>query len=616
MSHVEQRPPRHQRQSSRIATLLGSSSRKPDNDKRAISRTADGATIAYIERTLCQKSTNGKFLTGDASGQRPLEERLPPLTSSNEIDIQLYAIIAVILNQVVQSWYNRITPDGDFVAEIVQIIAHCTRGFEERLRHVDLETIRLTSTTAIMVARDASHVLYDPSPSQDRSELVYHSLRPHHAMTPPPLDEASRLAQDENEVAWCRLVVTNIIPLVLPPEDLLNPCLNVLVSEIFSEMIFHNALCGKVTEPWLLWDGVTKLLYALVPSSRPPVDPAPRPSSRLDKFGLLSSATRLSGPTTRSTPQRKVDAIGDAFWMAVQYALLAGTLLRSFLTALIHASSLPARPGGVSGPDSFIKRRHISDDDLENEASSAAGDSRPILSMALWACLCRLTSFEQRMPWLTGVLSLFQWLSLHGPGQICRTNGPIDSHKVPGASTVGHLTLLCANERLHPVIQRLVLVCLSSGMELTADGPATRPTTSGAQPAIVERLGSNGIALHPHTPNRRSPGDWRARGAHADRMAPLRSGSALSVQRCHCSVPLTYIYLLEPVQPATAQSRSSMRRNTPCQNHARHDGSAATRNCCSSLLQADGSRLCCFRHPARKDAPVTTNDAFALASFA
>jgi len=63
------------------------------------------------------------------------------LTSSNEVDLQLYAFIAIIIRQFVQSWYNKITPDQVFVEEILKIIAHCRRALEQRLRKVDLESL-------------------------------------------------------------------------------------------------------------------------------------------------------------------------------------------------------------------------------------------------------------------------------------------------------------------------------------------------------------------------------------------------------------------------------------------------------------------------------------------
>lgn len=72
-----------------------------------------------------------------------MDELLPPLTSSNEVDVQLYAIIAVILKEFVYTWYAKITPDHVFVDQVIQIIAHCTRALEQRVRKVDLESLLL-----------------------------------------------------------------------------------------------------------------------------------------------------------------------------------------------------------------------------------------------------------------------------------------------------------------------------------------------------------------------------------------------------------------------------------------------------------------------------------------
>ncbi len=70
-----------------------------------------------------------------------IHDLLPPLTSSNEVDLQVYGIVAVIMKEFVYAWYSKITPDQVFVDEIVQVIAHVTRGLEQRLRKVDLEAL-------------------------------------------------------------------------------------------------------------------------------------------------------------------------------------------------------------------------------------------------------------------------------------------------------------------------------------------------------------------------------------------------------------------------------------------------------------------------------------------
>lgn len=59
------------------------------------------------------------------------------------MDLQLYAIIAIVVKDLVYSWYGKITPDQGFVEEVLRIVAHCTRALESRLRAVDLESLIL-----------------------------------------------------------------------------------------------------------------------------------------------------------------------------------------------------------------------------------------------------------------------------------------------------------------------------------------------------------------------------------------------------------------------------------------------------------------------------------------
>lgn len=134
--------------------MVGSRTASGDEARIVDERKAkDDTTIKYIKRVLCAHAgQTDSPLSSGTTHSKSLDELLPPLTSSNETDLQLYAIIAVILSNFVQTWYNRITPEQDFVAEIVQIVAHCTRGLEERLRHVDLEELLLDEVPALLNA--------------------------------------------------------------------------------------------------------------------------------------------------------------------------------------------------------------------------------------------------------------------------------------------------------------------------------------------------------------------------------------------------------------------------------------------------------------------------------
>jgi hypothetical protein len=88
----------------------------------------DQRTLLLIRRVLCAHSPPST----------PLDELLPALSSSTEVDIQLYAFIAIIARDYILSWYGKISNDHAFIDEIVALIAHCTRSLEERLRKVGL----------------------------------------------------------------------------------------------------------------------------------------------------------------------------------------------------------------------------------------------------------------------------------------------------------------------------------------------------------------------------------------------------------------------------------------------------------------------------------------------
>ena len=110
---------------------------------------SDQVVAAFIRRVLCSQNSTA------ANGAQSIDEVLPPLTSSNEVDLQLYATIAIVVKELVYSWYGKITPDQTFVEEVVQIIAHCTRALEGRLRRVDLEALILDEIPELI----ESHIL-------------------------------------------------------------------------------------------------------------------------------------------------------------------------------------------------------------------------------------------------------------------------------------------------------------------------------------------------------------------------------------------------------------------------------------------------------------------------
>ena len=217
------------------------------------------------------------------------------------MDLQLYAFIAIIIREFVYAWYAKITPDQTFVEEAVKIIAHCTRGLEQRLRKVDLEALIFDELPELLdthvrgeIQTDiyagyllqsgitADHltivyrIAYNPihhNPLEPEPRLIYHSLWPTPALSPVPgkNDPASVLIQKENEAAYRQLLVEGVLAILLPTEDFENDCLTSLVGQIISEMILGNGIGEKACEPWLLWEGITKMaevIQAKLPASK------------------------------------------------------------------------------------------------------------------------------------------------------------------------------------------------------------------------------------------------------------------------------------------------------------------------------------------------------------
>jgi hypothetical protein len=276
--------------------------------------------------------------------------------------------------------------------------------------------------------------------------IIYHTLRPHPAMSPVPAESvpSSIIEQRENESAWRQLLVQGVLVVLLPTEDLENACLRSLVAEIFAEMILGNGISGKACEGWLLWEAITKVAEAVQADASKEksvrsetrsddADPLP-PLSRLERHGLLSP------PTDKQTEpselllhrgryhQNAPMTMTGVFWAAIQYVLLASFAMRAAITALATSSSLPPRSlTGASVQSAVEESGHQSrlpaDSPVVRRPPPA---KRPIVSMKLWGSASKFVELDARMPWLSGLISMLHWGALRGPGRVGDTDGVLD----------------------------------------------------------------------------------------------------------------------------------------------------------------------------------------------
>lgn len=390
---------------------------------------SDRATSQLIRRVLCPQQVGDR---GRSNTPPPIDELLPPLSSRNDVDLQLYAIIAIIIRDFVQTWYHRITPDEDFVAEVVQIIAHCTRALEQRLRKVDIESLLFDELPDLLdkhvQAYRASRAPIVQPPLEANAREIYHSLCPLPYLSPIPSAHrpGSVAEQAENEAAYRQLLVQGVLAVLLPTEDLENDCLTSIVGQIFSELIIGGVVAKKLAEPWMIWTGLT--ILADVIGRKRPVRSQP-------------GSSRRSSNIAHSTPVGF--SLAAVFWALVHYVFVLTALVRSLFTTITTYRTLPPRGQVMTNTknehsDSHpASHRHLEEDGWQPADTSAqfvsssiqpAPDSgkTPILAFGIWSTLSNLVGMDRRMPWLLGSLSMMQWLAVAGPGQLAGFDGVID----------------------------------------------------------------------------------------------------------------------------------------------------------------------------------------------
>ncbi|KAI1766384.1 PXA domain-containing protein [Hypoxylon sp. FL1150] len=383
---------------------------------------SDKATIALIRRVLCAQHLADRGRSTPA----PIEDLLPPLTSRNDVDLQLYALIAIVIKEFVQNWYGRITPDETFVAEIVQIIAHCTRALEQRLRKVDLESLLFDELPELLDAhirayRTSRNAVARP-PVDANPREIYHSLWPLPALSPvPSSDGQNTQTQASNESTYRQLLVQGVLALLLPTEDLENECLTALVGQLFSELIIGNLVANKLSEPWLIWE----LLIMLTKLAR---SKGPTQASGSRSIEQDVSPIANSGVVPATTRQHSM-YIEQAFWSVIQWGFVVVNLIRLFISTIMLSRTLPRRSTltTIHLPNTTSKGGR---EDTYHPPATLEARSQPvnvpIAEFKIWSCIGNLLEMDARMPWVSGTLSMLQWGAIRGPGNLAGFNGMID----------------------------------------------------------------------------------------------------------------------------------------------------------------------------------------------
>lgn len=238
---------------------------------------------------------------------------------------------------------------------------------------------------------------------------LYHSLCPLPSLSPVPRpdDPDSIDHQRENEAAYRQLLVQAALAVLLPTEDLENPCLTALVGQIFSELIIGNVVANKAAQPWLLFEGICILARVL----------GEKKTRATERIVSGSHAPVIGLPAKA----RRGWSVQGFFLFIVRMAFLLITSIRLFFTTLVVSSSLPPRVSPAEDAESVAAPEKAEGRQLRHGTSKV-----PVLAFSIWSCAGNLTELGSRMPWLNGFLSLIQFGAIRGPWQLAGLDGPLD----------------------------------------------------------------------------------------------------------------------------------------------------------------------------------------------
>lgn len=239
------------------------------------------------------------------------------------------------------------------------------------------------------------------SPVETNPREAYHAMCPLPQLSPVPRKDmpSTREEQLKNEAQYRQLLVQGILAVLLPTEDLENPCLTALVEQIFSELIIGNNIANKASQPWLLYE-------CICIGARVLGEKKTRAAQR-----IVSGSSDAA--TSSAAAKKPVKWSAHAITMAIlHFGLVIVSSLRTFIGALVMSSSLPSRLVVITAKDDYQPREQKS--------------KVPILDCKLWQCAGNLIELGSRMPWLSGFLSLTQHLALNGPGSVAKLDGALD----------------------------------------------------------------------------------------------------------------------------------------------------------------------------------------------
>jgi hypothetical protein len=198
------------------------------------------------------------------AGSRPLPRLLVDPDVPEELDAELYDLIAIALRAFVLPWWSKISRyDKQFLPDITAILTAVIRNLDARLHAVHLPTLVYVHLPAIVTThyrdyRNAAAKLNSSYAAGASLSLphIFHQLQPHIALDP----------DGHVDPVYVRQLLDHILAACLPPEEYQPDAERAIILEILLKIVLKDVI-PRLTQPWF----IHKLILDALDQPPPPI---------------------------------------------------------------------------------------------------------------------------------------------------------------------------------------------------------------------------------------------------------------------------------------------------------------------------------------------------------
>lgn len=213
--------------------------------------------------------------------------RILATPGTEQLDIQLYNLLALICRGFISPWYSKVSRDRAFLLEIVRVASYVFRRIEDKLVGTDseepIDAVKLLCVSIPGVlqrhvrdfrqAKEMEGSAYAAGVGVPYTaagaaitpfEAIFHSLQPHAAIASSSVFSTSGSTVAEKlpthiNADYVRALVDSMLREVLPKEDYTAETEKAVVREVMVGIILAGVF-NKVSQPWFIHGLIVKFL--------------------------------------------------------------------------------------------------------------------------------------------------------------------------------------------------------------------------------------------------------------------------------------------------------------------------------------------------------------------